>query len=186
MTTTDTTTTTTRNAAMAEGRRADSARRHQRVLQALNDASNAGEEISVSGIARRAGVDRTFLYRHRDLLEQLHAAEAQPATAAAGPTVSRASLQTDLLNAQQRTTRLAAHIQQLEKRLSETLGEQAWRESGLGTPDDVDQLKQHITMLEQQTADLRLQLDERDQDLQAARAANRELMTQLNAPRHER
>jgi chromosome segregation ATPase len=187
VTTTDTTTTTTaRNAAMAEGRRADSARRRQRVLNAIHDATHAGDEISVSGIARRAGVDRTFLYRHRDLLEQLHAAEAQPATAAAGPTVSRASLQTDLLNAQQRTTRLAAHIQQLERRLSETLGEQAWRESGLGTPDDVDQLKQHITMLEQQTADLRLQLDERDQDLQAARAANRELMTQLNTPRHAR
>jgi chromosome segregation ATPase len=189
MTTTDTdttTATTARNVAMAEGRRADSARRRQRVLQALNDASNAGEEISVSGIARRAGVDRTFLYRHRDLLEQLHATEAQPAATAAGPTVSRASLQTDLLNAQQRTARLAAHIQQLEKRLSETLGEQAWHESGLGTPNDLDQLKQHITMLEQQTADLRLQLGERDQDLRAARAANRELMTQLNAPRHPR
>jgi len=41
-------------AAIAEGRRADSARRRQRVLQALNDAMNDGEEVSVSGIARRA------------------------------------------------------------------------------------------------------------------------------------
>ncbi len=35
-------------------------------------------------------------------------------------------------------------------------------------------------MLEQQKLDLHLKLDERDQDLTAARAANRELMTRLN------
>ena len=48
--------TSTRNAAMTQGRRADSARRRQRVLKALNDTTNQGEPISVSGIARRAGV----------------------------------------------------------------------------------------------------------------------------------
>ena len=45
---------------------------------------------------------------------------------------------------------------------------------------DIDALNQKITQAEQQAADLRLQLGERDQDLDAARAANRELMTQLN------
>jgi hypothetical protein len=36
----------------------------------------------VSGIARAASVDRTFLYRHRDLLAQVRALEtAPPATA---------------------------------------------------------------------------------------------------------
>jgi phage shock protein A len=82
--------------------------------------------------------------------------------------VSRASLQADLLNAQQRGARLAARVQQLEKRLSEALGEQAWRESGLGVPDDIDQFKQQIVTLEQQVLDLRLRLEERDQDLDAA------------------
>lgn len=174
-------------AAMTEGRRADSARRRQRVLKALNDAINDAAEISVTAIARRAGVDRTFLYRHRDLLEHVHAAETQPPNApAVGPAASRASLQADLLNAQQRAARMAARVQQLEKRLSELLGEQAWRESGLGAPDDIDQLKQRLTTLEQQTIDLRLQLEERDQDLAAARAANRELITRLNAPKNTR
>jgi hypothetical protein len=37
--------------------------------------------------------------------------------------------------------------------------------------------------LEQQVADMRMQIEERDEDLAAARAANRELMTRLNAPR---
>ena len=131
--------TSTRNAAMTQGRRADSARRRQRVLKALNDTTNQGEPISVSGIARRAGVDRSFLYRHRDLLEQIHAAEAQPPNApGVGPAVSRASLQADLTNAHQRAVRLAARVHQLE---------------------------------------------ERDDDLAAARAANRELMAQLNLQR---
>ncbi len=175
--------TSVRTATMTDGRRADSARRRQRVLKALDDAINDGEEISVTSIARRARVDRSFLYRHPDLLEQLHATQAQPPNApGVGPAVSRASLQADLLNAQQRAARLAARVRQLENRLSQMLGEQAWHESGLGTPDDIDQLKHRIVTLEQHTVDLRLQLEERDQDLDAARAANRELITRLNAP----
>lgn len=82
-----------RAAALAEGRRADTARRRQRVLVALADAAAAGAEISVSGVARCAGVDRTFLYRHRDLLEKLHEIEAQlSASTDASPVATRASL----------------------------------------------------------------------------------------------
>jgi flagellar biosynthesis chaperone FliJ len=103
-----------------------------------------------------------------------------------GPAVSRASLQPDLLAAQERASRLAARVHQLEHRLSELLGQQAWRESGLGAPADIDALNQQITRLEQHVTDLRLQLEERDQDLDAARAANRELMAQLNATARRR
>lgn len=172
-------------AAMVKGRQADSQRRRDRVTKALTDTVAAGEEISVSGVAARAGVDRTFLYRHHDLLEQVHAAEAQPpGTTATGPVASRASLQADLLAAQQRGLRAAARTQQLEKRLSELLGEQAWRAFGLGAPLDVEELQRKIVSLEQQAVDLRLQLDERDQELAAARAANRELIAQLNGTPH--
>jgi chromosome segregation ATPase len=166
---------------MARGRQADSARRRQRVLRALEEAAAAGEQITVSAIARRAGVDRTFLYRHRDLLERLHALDAQPPSPhGVGPTVSRASLQADLANAQARSARLATRVGQLERRLSESLGEQAWRESGLGAPEGIEQLNTRITALEQQAIDLRLQVEERTEELDAARAANRELMAQLN------
>jgi transposase-like protein len=166
---------------MAQARGGDSARRHHRVQTAIDDAVRAGEEVSVSGIARRAGVDRSFLYRHRDLLAQIHAAQAQPpAVAGRGPTVSRASLLADLANAQERNRRLHARVRQLEKTLSELLGEQAWRESGLGAPEDIDHLKHRITTLEQHVVQLTGQLDERTEELHAARAANRELMTQLN------
>ena len=176
-------------AAMTDGRRADSARRRQRVIAAINHAVTDGTEISVSAIARAAAVDRTFLYRHRDLLGKIHATQAGPPAAdgsgtGTGPAVTRASLQADLLAAHERALRLHARIQQLEKRLSETLGEQAWRESGLGTPAGAGTLNHKITELEQQVAGLWLQIEERDGELAAARAANRELMTQLNAAHH--
>ena len=177
-----------RAAAMTKGRQANSVRRRQRVIAALNKAAADGTEISVSSIARAAAVDRTFLYRHRDLLGKIHAIEATPPAAGegAGPAVTRASLQADLLAAHERAVRLSTRVQQLEKRLSETLGEQAWRDSGLGAPADIDALGHKITHLEQQVTDLRLQLEERDEELAAARAANRELMAQLNATTRRR
>lgn len=183
MTATAASTAASKTTAMRKGRQADSARRRQRVLDTIAKEAAAGEEISVAGIARAAAVDRTFLYRHRDLLEKIHVLEAAPPAAgdgAPGPGVTRASLQADLLAAGERAVRLTARIRQLEKRLSEALGEQAWHQTGLGAPPDIDTLNQKITYLEQKTAGLQLQLAERDQDLTAARAANRELMTRLN------
>jgi hypothetical protein len=166
---------------MLEGRQADSLRRRQRVTAALDRAAAEGTEISAAGIARAAGVDRTFIYRHRDLLENIHALQAEPPSGGStGPAVTRASLQADLLAAHERAIRLSARIHHLEKRLSEALGDQAWRESGLGAPADIDALSQKITHLEQQNLDLKLQVEERDEDLAAARAANRELMTRIN------
>lgn len=154
----------------------------KRVITALDHAAAEGAEISASGIARAAGVDRTFLYRHRDLLEKIHALQAGPAAGdGASPAVTRALLQADLLAAHERAIRLSTRIQQLERPLSEALGDQAWRESGHGAPADIDALTQKIKQLEQQAIDLRLQLDERGEDLAAARATNRELMTHLNA-----
>ena len=177
-----------RTTAIRQGRQADSARRRQRVIAVRGRATTDGTEISASGIARAAGVDRSFLYRHRDLLDQIHTLEATPPAAGdtPGPTVTRASLQADLLAAGERAQRLHGRVRQLEKRLSEALGEKAWQESGLGVPADVDALNQTINHLQQQAIDLRLQLDERDQDLAAARAANRELIGQLNTAQRTR
>jgi hypothetical protein len=179
----------TRTQAMLDGRHADTARRRHRVLTVLDHARAQGTKISASGIARAAGVDRTFLYRHRDLLEKIHAHATEPLATtndSAGSVVTRTSLQTDLLTAHERTGRLHARVQHLEKRLSEALGEQAWHESGLQAPEDINTLKQQITRLEQQAIDLRQQLTERDEDLTAARATNRELMARINAPNPNR
>jgi hypothetical protein len=168
--------------AMRDGRQADTDRRRQRVSTAIKNSAKNGTPISVSAIARQARVDRTFLYRHRDLLALVHAAELEPSSQepAAASAVSRASLQADLANAQARNTRLTARIQQLEKRLSQALGEQAWRESGLGAPVDIDELQRQITRLEQHNVELTAALEEARADLDAARAANRDLTRALN------
>jgi hypothetical protein len=76
------------------------------------------------------------------------------------------------------------HAQQLEKRLSEMLGEQAWRASGLGAPTDIEELQRKIVFLGQQVIDQRLELETREEELAAARSANRGLMTQLNGTQH--
>jgi hypothetical protein len=111
---------------MRDGRHADTARRRQRVLAALDRAVAEGAELGASAIARAAGVDRSFLYRHRDLLEKIHAADTEPpaTTEGTGPAVTRASLQADPLAAHERAARLNERVQHLEKRLSEALGEQ--------------------------------------------------------------
>jgi hypothetical protein len=166
---------------MARGRRADSARRRQRVIKAINETSGNGGELSVSAIARAAGVDRTFLYRHADLLAQVHLAQERPAAGNGGPAASWASLQADLANAQGQIARQATRTRQLEAKLSRTLGEQAWRESGLGAPEDIDKLKRRITELEQEVIEITRRHEERGEELDAARAANRELIAQLNA-----
>jgi transposase-like protein len=151
------------------------------VIKALNAAIESGEEISISTIARKAGVNRSLFYRHRDLHALVLAKTTElPTTQTAGPAVSRTSLIADLAGAHDRTNRLVRENAQLRDRLSETLGEQAWRESGLGGPDNIEELHRRTTELEQQVVELRRQLGERDDDLDAARATNRELMTSLN------
>ncbi|MFE2519959.1 hypothetical protein ACFXG9_32425 [Streptomyces mirabilis] len=99
--------------------------------------------------------------------------------------MSRASLQADLANAQARAVRPSARIQQLERRLSPELGEQAWRESGLGAPTDIEELQRTITQLEQRDVELTEALDESQADLAAAREANRELPRTLNQRREQ-
>ncbi|MFC5253255.1 hypothetical protein [Streptomyces nigrescens] len=61
------------------------------------------------------------------------------------------------------------------------MAKRAWRESGLGAPTDPHSLQERITQLEQHNADLTAELSEREEDLIAARAANRQLMATLNA-----
>ena len=70
-------------------RRRDTTRRRQRVLDALGQMAAAGQEISVSSVARKAGVERSFLYRHHDLRAQVHARSSAPAGSPASTTASR-------------------------------------------------------------------------------------------------
>lgn len=174
-----------RTAAMTAGRQADSRRRRERVAQAITQATVNGTPASISAVARAAGVDRSFFYRpqHRDLLGALRTAASQPPGPGNGPGASRASLQADLANSQARCKRLAEHAALLEKRLSALLGEDAWHQSGLGTASDIDGIRNQVHALEETNTELRAKMEDLEDELNAARGANRELMTQLNVLR---
>ncbi|MFI1586238.1 hypothetical protein [Embleya sp. NPDC020630] len=92
----------------------------------------------------------------------------------------------DLPAADARGARLAARVRRLEARLGEVPGERVRRESGIGGPEDTERLKARITTLEQRKVDLEPEFRERDDDLAAARTANRELMARLNRDRARR
>ena len=130
----------TRAKALADGRRADSARRRQRVIATISRRHRRHRDQRVRYRPRRRGRPDVPLPAPR-LARQSPRHPGLP-PAGTGRAVTRASLQADLLAAHERALRLTARIRQLEKRLSETLGGQAWRESGLGAPADIDALSQ--------------------------------------------
>ncbi|WP_326617663.1 hypothetical protein OG863_09760 [Streptomyces decoyicus] len=166
---------------MNDGRQADTERRRTRVTTAITKAQCNATPLTASAIARAAGVDRTFLYRHRDLLDALHTAAHEPTPGpAAGPAVTRASLEADLANANARSARLAALVRQLEERLSKALGQEAWRASGIGAPAEAEELHNQVARLEQRAVELTRALEERQAELDAARTANRDLTRALN------
>jgi hypothetical protein len=143
-----------------------------RVLSALEYATATGSELSISAPARTARVHRSFIHHHRDLHDAIATARQPPP--AAPTTVSNASLRTELTNVKAQNQRLLRHLTNLEKRLSELMGEQVYRTSGIGAPDADDDLRQHVHHFSQRLTDLRQQLEERTEELTAARAANRE------------
>jgi hypothetical protein len=100
----------------------------------------------------------------------------QPASTAA----SKQSLLADLANLREQNQRLRRQNTELTARLSEVLGEEVFRASGIGRTDDSEALRTRVGQLEQQVLDLRQELEERTDDLTAARAANRDLMTLAN------
>lgn len=168
---------------LVRARRRDTARRRLQVHNAIARLRSEGAVITVSSIARVARVHRSFIHRHTDLHAAGLAAAVAPAESA--PTnvaASVASLRADLLNTRAQNSRLQQHIRTLENRLSESLGEPAFRDRGLGAADDIRSLQQALAGSQQQVLGLRRQLEERTDELAAARAANRELMTQLNSP----
>ena len=168
------------NTALAAARADDSARRHDRVVRALDALTTAGAEITVSAVARAARVHRSFIHRHPQLHAAVTAAQREPVLVATDSGVSVASLHTELANMHAQNTRLARHITLLETRLSEALGKQAYKASGLGVVDETSDLRRYIAELEQRTAELTEQLGDREDELNAARAANSELMAELN------
>lgn len=83
-------------------------------------------------------------------------------------------------NLHEQNRRLAQQIADLEDRLSELLGQQAFDRSGLGGPASTAAVHAELEAQRQAVLDLQRLLEERDEELAAARETNRRLMNQLN------
>jgi hypothetical protein len=99
-------------------------------------------------VARKAGVDRSFLYRHHDLRAQVHVRSAAPAASPASTAASKQSLLADLANLREQNQRLRRQNTDLTARLPEVLGEEAFRSSGIGRTDDTGALRTRVSQLE--------------------------------------
>ena len=167
---------------LRDSRAKDTESRRQRVTNAITRLEQAGGELSISAVARAAGVHRSFLHRHPDLAAAVR--NATPRTTVNEPDHLRdGSLRAELANTHAAYRRLSGHTRQLETRLSELLGRDAAEAAGIVLPSadtDIASLATRIHELEQLVADLRLELAERTDDLDAARRANRTLIATGN------
>jgi chromosome segregation ATPase len=175
--------------AMRRARRVDSERKRRLVLAAADAQLEAGRHPTIAGIARQAGVGRKFIYDHPDLragieLKAAQSTSRQASDIVASARVTGASLRAELENARAQNHRLSRQIKALETRLSKAEGARLVADELL--PEDVvaqladQQLTARVAELDQQLFEAREQLRHTAEELEAARAINRELMQQAN------
>jgi Family of unknown function (DUF6262) len=171
--------------ALADSRCRDVDQRRQRVVHVIAGTGSRQLEITISSVARAARVHRSFIHRHPDLRAQVLKAADEPhalSTQRSG-VVSRRSLEADNLNLRETNRRLANHIADLERHLSEYTGEQAFHRTGLGAGQDHAGLENRLVELEQEVLDMKHLLKERDGELAAAREAHRQFEADINRRR---
>jgi hypothetical protein len=116
--------------ALAAFQRQRSAQRRNAVTAAIRKLDRAAQPITVAAVAGLAGVDRSYIYDHPDLLEEIRQRRTtMPAKLAPRPVAERstvASLQARLRSADEEIARLKAENRRLHERLAVALGD-AWR-----------------------------------------------------------
>lgn len=176
-------------AAMRRSRQIASEHKRSLVLTATNAQLEAGRHPSIAGIARQAGVGRKFIYDHPDLradieLEMAKAASRIASDVSATARVSAASLRAELENAREQNRRLSTQLRALEHRLSRAEG------AGLVADELLPahlvgefadrKLADEVAQLKGQLFDTKEELRQNAEELDAARAINRELMQRVN------
>ncbi len=168
-------------------RRLDSADKTRRVIAALNATLGAGESLTISALARRAGVSRRFIYDHPELRAEAERRSAEAADRHAGASSASArvtvvSLRADLANAKATNHRLHTELSALQGRLGQLLGQDALANLNHETVN-ASVTGTRLTQLEQSLFDAGEELARRTEELDAARQINRELIGRLNRER---
>jgi len=176
-------------AAMRRSRQLASEHKRALVLTATNAQLAAGRHPSIASIARQAGVGRKFIYDHPDLRADVELEMAKAATQIASDTsatarVSAASLRAELENTREQNRRLATQLRALERRLSRAEG------AGLVADELLPahlvseladrKLADEVAQLERALFDTKEELRQSTEELDAARAINRELMQRVS------
>jgi chromosome segregation ATPase len=175
--------------AMVAQRRLDSQLKRQRVIAAVDARLAAGHELSVAALARHAGVSRKFIYAHPDLRLQIEqrahqAAKAGESTARADGRVTIASLRADAANAKAHNRRLTDQVRTLEQRLSPMLGRQIASEIDPAGYEPPEQLHAQLQRAQARVFELEETLAEAQEELEAVREINRELLAAQNRSGH--
>ncbi len=175
--------------AMHNARRLNGQRKRGLVIAAVEAGLQRGQELTIAGVARDAGVGRKFIYDHPDLradieLKAAQAAHRRGTDMITDARVTGASLRADLENARAQNRRLHQQLRSLENRLSQLEGARLVTDDLL--PHDVltqlaeQHTAQQVTRLEQQLFEMTDALRLTTEELEAARTINRELMQRAN------
>ena len=190
---------TDNSAALRRARRQDSRAKRERAAEALAAAEREGAPISFPVVARRAGVSVSLLYSDASLSSRIATARDRQRQAGADRAwqlparslVTEQSLRAELANAKERARRLAEEVTLLRERLSRHLGSGADIARGEALSPLVEQLEERNAELEAENHRQRARISQLESDarelnenLDAARAVNRELMSELNRGRH--
>ena len=183
------------SAALRRARRRDSRTKRQHAVDALSAMETSGEAITFPALARRAGVSVSLLYADPALSSRIATArdrQRQAGTERAWrlpvrSLITEQSLRTELANTKERARRLSDEVTLLRERLGRHLGASADIARGETLGPLVEQLEQRGAELEadnhqqrQRLAQLQTEVRELTETLDAARAMNRELMSELN------
>lgn len=181
--------------ALSRARRQDSQTKRRQAATAIDAIAEAGEQITFPAVARRAGVSVSLLYADADLAgriatirdRQRQAGHDRAWQLPARSLVTEQSLRAELANSKDQARRLAQELTILRDRLAHQLGADADTATGRTLSPLVDQLEQRTAELEADNNRQRHRISRLEQEtrelaetLEAARAMNRELITELN------
>jgi Family of unknown function (DUF6262) len=175
----------TRGEAMVAQRRLTSQLKRDRVIGAVDARLAAGQELSVAGLARQAGVSRKFIYAHPDLRAQIEQRARQAISdrtcrAVSSGQVTIASLQADAANAKAQNRRLREQLRAIEQRLSQALGHEVAGEIDPARGATSDELRRGLEDAQARIFELEEALTDAREELEAVREINRELLSAQN------
>jgi len=177
-----------RATSMKTAKRAINDGKHDRVRAVIAQIKDQGrdDDLKATIIARRAGVHRSFVSNHFTA-QITHAKTEIQARFTAGlsgqSALTAASLRVEMETAKQAARAAQDEIRQLKERLARTLGEEVAAthpEHNLSS-DAVNELHAHVERLLANELDLRRQLRDTIEELEAARALNRTLIREHNS-----